>query len=428
MANTKKTAAEGNASAEKKTYDYASGKDYVYNFIKTIIDKHGPRLPGSAEEQAASHDIEKYLGEATGKPVVRESFKLAPVASIGAISLLGIYGFVMLVLYYVNPIISMVLTAIGFAYAIIQIFMYKGWFDKLWKQHDSQNLYSVIDGGEKIDYTIVYSGHMDSSWNWNHSDTTPQFFIPKTALFILSFLAILVFSIINVAKGNGSTFFNIGVDKDQLWMTFLPLITIPGLYFGATFLSWDKRVASPGAMDNLSGVGTAMFMGKYYKENPEKLPKNCRIICAALGSEEAGLKGSIAFMKAHKDDKDLLINPIFLNVDSVSDYDHFGVISGDLWQGTNFDKGLIDLSTEVFKSLDLKTQAFKNPIGGCDSTPFCKAGYRTVTLVAQNPVLSNYYHTMHDKYERLDQRTMEKMLEGLVLITEKLHEEYATKA
>ena len=52
---------------KKSGYDYNQAKNYVFNFIKTIIDEHGPRLPGSEEERAASIDIEKYMQEATGK-------------------------------------------------------------------------------------------------------------------------------------------------------------------------------------------------------------------------------------------------------------------------------------------------------------------------------------------------------------------------
>jgi Zn-dependent M28 family amino/carboxypeptidase len=212
------------------------------------------------------------------------------------------------------------------------------------------------------------------------------------------------------------------IGLDNLILTFGPLLFVPGLYYGATFLSWDKKIASPGAMDNLTGVGASIFMGKYFREHPERLPKNCRIIVSAMGSEEAGLKGSLAFTKKHKDDKELLINPIHINLDSISDYDHFGVISGDIWQMTNFDKNLIAIATDVYKSLGLKTQAFKNPVGGCDSTPFCKLGIPSVTLCAQNPVPTTYYHTKNDHYNRLDTRSLEKGLEGLVLITEKIQE------
>lgn len=425
MGNTKNTKpVKANEDAAKasssKKVNFAEGKDYVFGFIKTIIDKHGPRLPGSEEEHAASYDIEKYIGEATGKEVIREPFKVSPVASIGAIPIIGLIGFLLIAFYYVNPIIALVIALLTFAYAVIQIFMYKGWFDKLWVRHDSQNLYSVIDGSDKIDYTIMLSGHMDSSWNWNHSINTPQFFIIKLACFLVSFIAIIVFSIIRISIGYSSGIF--GIDLNHLVLTFGPILLVPGFYFGATFLSWDKKIASPGAMDNLSGIGAAMYMGKYYRENPEKLPKNCRIIVAALGSEEAGLKGSMAFVALHKNDKNLLINPINLNIDSMSDYDHFGVITGDLWQMTNFDPELIKIATDVFKSMGLKTQAFKNPIGGCDSTPFCKIGIPTVTLCAQNPVPTNYYHTTRDHYDRLDVRTIEKGLEAVVKITEKIQQ------
>ncbi len=411
-----------NSKVKEKKADntYTKARDYVFNFIKDVIDKHGPRLPGSQEEREAADTITIHMKEATGKDVVREPFNVAPIASIGAIPLLGMVGLISTALYYINPWISLVTMFLTFFYAIVQVFLYKGWFDRFWKQHESQNLYSVIDGGDKIDYTIVYSGHMDSSWNWNHSEKAPQTVIIKLVYFIVSMLTLLVFSLLRILA-DYSGWVNTNISTPYLViLTFLPIALIPGLYIGARFLSWDKTKAAPGAMDNLSGVGISIYMGKYFKENPEKLPANCRIVVAALGSEEAGLKGSLAFTKKHVGKTDLLINPISINLDGFSDYEHFGVISGDVWQMTTFSKELIDIAEEKFTSLKATFKVLKNPVGGCDSTPFCKLGIPTLTICAQNPVPTNYYHTLNDKYERLDQRALTKGIEGVVLLTEEI--------
>ena len=36
----------------------------IFDFCKVIIDKHGPRLPGSAEEKAAQKDIAAIMENA----------------------------------------------------------------------------------------------------------------------------------------------------------------------------------------------------------------------------------------------------------------------------------------------------------------------------------------------------------------------------
>lgn len=55
-------------------------------------------------------------------------------------------------------------------------------------------------------------------------------------------------------------------------------------------------------MDNATGIGLSYAVIKYFKENPDKMPKNCRIVDANIGSEEAGLRGSMHFAQEHRFD------------------------------------------------------------------------------------------------------------------------------
>ena len=110
------------------------GAKMIFDFCKVIIDKHGPRLPGSAEEKAAQKDIAAIMENATGvKPKV-EKFMLAPRASIGAIPYLGYAGFVALALYYIHPIPAFIVSLCTLLFAVVQVFTYKGWFDRFFKQ------------------------------------------------------------------------------------------------------------------------------------------------------------------------------------------------------------------------------------------------------------------------------------------------------
>ena len=401
------------------------GSKVIFDFVKQIIDKHGPRLPGSDEERAAQKDIAGIMEKETGvKPVV-EPFKFAPRASIGAIPYLGFVGFIALVLYYIHPIPALILAAGDLIFAIIQVFLYKGWFDRFFKQEISNNTYSVIDGKGKIDHTIVFSGHTDSSWCWKMAVKKPETMILRTVYGIVGIVAVAICSIIRLAVGMNS------VVKPEistaLWilMLIIPAVFIPGIYSLCIYLSHDKKIASPGAMDNLTGVGAAIYMGKYFKEHPEELPDNCRIIVAALGAEEAGLKGSFAFMKAHAGDKDLLIDPYFVNLDSLRDYDHFNAVKGDSWQGTKFDKDMQDMFVKAFKNAGVEPHIIVNPVGGCDSTPICKKGYKTITFAAQNPIATDYYHTYKDVYDDLNMQTLEKSVDILLDVTNQIHENHA---
>lgn len=402
-----------------------TGAKFIFDFCKTIIDKHGPRLPGSDEEKAAQADIAKIMENATGvKPTV-ENFKLAPRASIGAIPYLGYAGFVALALYYIHPVPAFIVSLCTLLFAVVQVFTYKGWFDRFFKQEESCNVYSVMEGKGEIDHTIVFSGHADSSWLWQMAAKNPKTMILRTVLGVVGVVSIIIGSLLRFIFNMWSV-----VKPEEmatplyLFLLITPLLFVYGLYSLCIYLSHDKKKASPGAMDNLTGVGASILMGKYFKENPEKLPDNCRVIIASLGSEEAGLKGSEAFMKAHAGDKNLLINPYFFNIDSLRDYEHFNAVKGDSWLMSKFDDDMKNMLVKAFENAGVKPNIIVNPVGGCDSTPICRAGYKTITFAAQKPDVTDYYHTYRDTCDGLDMNTLEKSVDIIIDVTEQIHEHH----
>lgn len=401
------------------------GAKMIFDFCKLIIDRHGPRLPGSEEEKAAQKDIAAIMEDATGvKPTV-EKFMLAPRASIGAIPYLGYAGFVALALYYIHPIPSFIVSLCTLLFAVVQVFTYKGWFDKFFKQEESCNVFSVMDGKGTIDHTIVFSGHADSSWLWQMAAKNPKTMILRTVLGVVGVVSVIIGSLLRFFAGMWSVVKPEAMATGYyIFLLITPLLFIYGLYSLCIYLTHDKKKASPGAMDNLTGVGASIFMGKYFKDNPDKLPDNCRVIIASLGSEEAGLKGSEAFMKAHAGDKDLLINPYFFNIDSLRDYDHFNAVKGDSWLMSKFDNDMKNMLVKAFENAGVKPNIIVNPVGGCDSTPICRAGYKTITFAAQKPDVTDYYHTYRDTCDGLNMNTLEKSVDIIIDVTEQIHEHH----
>lgn len=397
---------------------------YVVDFAKEIIDRTGPRLPTSPEEKLGAEMIAAKMEEATGKPSVTETFICAPRASIAAIPILGLIGIISFGLYYISPIASLFATVCDFILATIQVFTYSGKLDFLFKKGESRNVYNSVDPASgKTECTIVLAGHIDSSWNWNLSLTNPKTAIPKTVVGVVSILALLVMSVVAIAVGNIS-FMSIkdlataesygGLEIFRIVLYFLPLLCLPGCYWLSIYLTWDKKKAAPGAMDNLTGCGLAVALAKYYMENPDKAPENCRIVCMGFGSEEAGLKGASAFCEKHKNDGFFDDRTYVLNLDSFRDRDYFNVVNGDVWLGTTFDKDLTEVCYKVMDDMGLNPKVIKNPAGGCDSTPVMRIGVKTVTLNAQNPTTTDYYHTIKDTVENLDEDVLATSFELMV--------------
>ena len=191
-------------------------------------------------------------------------------------------------------------------------------------------------------------------------------------------------------------------------MHFLPVVTAIGCMFVVMWADPNPRNASRGAMDNATGCALSFAVTKYFHDHPEKMPKNCRIIDFNCGSEEAGLRGSIAFTREHKGEP-ILENTWNINIDSVAGKDFFEVVIKDDWQFCRFDTDLEKMFKDTFNELGIVSKTngcIHNPVGGCDSTPMTKAGMKSVTFAAQDPTLTYYYHTWHDMPERFELETV----------------------
>lgn len=406
----------------------------AFEIVEHAAKKIGSRLPGSDGEK----EYAAYMGDklrSIGIEPVREEFAVSPRASIGGIPYAGYLGLIMSALVYVALHLSAVWYGMALAsvvcwvWLILSVFLYKTWFDMFFKQEISQNTYGELlppDG--KYDYTIILSGHTDTSWCWRHSAHASKFKKTKPAMGLVATFAKVGFGVICflflTAVSIAMTVISSGVYFGEVWalkiansasfanflfaMHFLPVVTAIGCMFVVMWADPNPRNASRGAMDNATGCALSFAVTKYFHDHPEKMPKNCRIIDFNCGSEEAGLRGSIAFTREHKGEP-ILENTWNINLDSVADKDFFEVVIKDDWQFCRFDTDLEKMFKDTFNELGIVSKTngcIHNPVGGCDSTPMTKAGMKSVTFAAQDPTLTYYYHTWHDMPERFELETV----------------------
>ncbi len=392
-------------------------------FVKKI-EADGPRLPGTDEEKAACVKIQKEINDRLGLETKTEGFTFAPRASIGGICYLGYAGLAAMVVYYVGGIYGTILAGFMFScimlFVALQVIKYTGTFDLFFKQENSSNIIAeMLPSKGETKYTVYLGAHYDSSWCWKLSLKNPKTAIPKTAYGLVGAIAMIGISVLRACNYFGVFGYGQANYVIDLCTMLVPIAIIPGLYFITQYVSGDKTIASPGAMDNLTGLGCNMMLMKYFKEHPEDMPEGMRIVYLGFGAEEASLKGSLDYVKRHKEE--MLKEPSYmLNVDSIADPDYFEAIIGDLLQGTKFDSELIGFVHDTYKELGIKAKSIYNPVGGCDSTPFINAGIPTVTIAAQNPTTTYYYHTMHDKSERFSEDTLEQGLNVLYGVVKKI--------
>lgn len=349
----------------------------VYDIVNHASKNIGSRLPGTDNEKKFAAYMGDKLREIGIEPI-REEFAVSPRASIGGIPYAGWVGLALSALVYIAMGIpsvwyGMALVSIAvIVWLVCSVFLYKTWFDMFFKQEISQNTYGELlpeDG--KYDYTIVLSGHTDTSWNWRHSEhsyTKPKLGLIATfakvgfgalCFFFLAGTSIAVATIYTgYYFGAGwavEAFASPAFVNFMFAMRFMPLVTAIGSAFLIMWADPDPRNASRGAMDNATGCALSYVVTKYFKENPEKMPKNCRIIDFNCGSEEAGLRGSIAFTRMHKGEP-ILDNVWNINIDSVADKDYFEVVVKDDWQFCRFDKDLETMFKDTFAELGIESK------------------------------------------------------------------------
>ena len=421
----------------------------AYDLVTHAAKKIGSRLPGSEGERKYASYMGDKLREIGIEPKTEE-FSVSPRSSIGGIPYAGYVGLALCILTYFaqsnfNLWIAMAfVSVVTLVWLVCSVFLYKTWFDMFFRQRISQNVYGELlpeDG--KYDYTIILSGHTDTSWNWKHSEHAYRYkdnpiigiiatyakvgFGAVCALFMM--FASIAMGIISTGYLLGASWAHVAAQSASFLsfltlMNFIPMICAIGCGLLIMWCDPHEENASRGAMDNATGCALSYEVIKYFKENPDKMPKNCRIVDFNCGSEEAGLRGSIAFAKEHRNDG-MLQNAYNINIDSIADKDYFEVAIMDDWQFTRFDTDLEKMFTDTFKELGIESKTggkIHNPVGGCDSTPMTKAGVKSITFAAQNPILTYYYHTWRDLPERFDVDTVHTGFDVILSVVDKIAE------
>ena len=229
----------------------------AFEIVEHAAKKIGSRLPGSDGEK----EYAAYMGDklrSIGIEPVREEFAVSPRASIGGIPYAGYLGLIMSALVYVALHLSAVWYGMALAsvvcwvWLILSVFLYKTWFDMFFKQEISQNTYGELlppDG--KYDYTIILSGHTDTSWCWRHSAHASKFKKTKPAMGLVATFAKVGFGVICflflTAVSIAMTVISSGVYFGEVWalkiansasfanflfaMHFLPVVTAIGCMF-----------------------------------------------------------------------------------------------------------------------------------------------------------------------------------------------------
>lgn len=374
---------------------------YMIDEITHICKAFEKRDPGSnGEKQACEYMADVLKNDCGCDRVSVESFKENPGSFFGWIYFTITFVLAAVALFFVLPVLSIVLIVLGLVIAFLQFGLYKKAVDRFFPEKTGHNVTALKAPAGEVKRRIMFNGHPDAAWEWPVNYKLGGVGFEGHAIICgVGALYYLVLSIIYIAK-NGVHLGLIDTASPFFKAALCGLIFVPFL-FGLYFM-WNKNRVVDGANDNLSGCYMGIAILKALKDEGIEL-QNTELGVILTGSEEAGLRGSKAWCEAHKGEFDD-VPTIILSYDTIHDPKYLMTNYRDLNGTVKVDKDASDLFMEAAKELNIHcTKGMVPPLGGAtDSAAFAQAGFRATGITGLNHKLEDYYHTRRDTYDNMN--------------------------
>ena len=368
--------------------------------VCTTIPK---RNPGSVGEKMACEYFEKLCMEEYDCDEAHvEEFEEHPWSFFGWMWITFTLTLISAILMIAVPstvtaIIAIVFTALGWALALTQFGLYWKVVDFVFPKETGHSVWAVKKPKGEVKARVFFNGHVDAVWEW------PANYLGGGVLFegliIVAAIGTLYYLGLAIAFLAGAT-----ITK----LALIGIIFIPFQIYMYFMWHWwgdpqgENSGIVDGANDNLSGCYMGLAILKELKETGVEL-ENTEVGVLITGSEEAGLRGALAWAEAHQNDFNDVPTYIY-SYDTIFDPKYLMANYRDLNGTMKTDKGLNDLFMESAEELGIACiHGWVPPLGGAtDTAGFTKYGFRAGGVTGLNHNLQNYYHTRRDTYDNMN--------------------------
>jgi hypothetical protein len=381
--------------------------DYMYNFVKKVIDDIGPRASCSEEEKK----LGRLLVE-EWKPICdrvdAETFTCSPNAFLGFLPLTVLFYFAAVIAYWFLPPLSLAMAAISFIIVFFEFLLYREFVDFLFPRKQGENIIGAILPKGKPSRRVIVSGHMDSAYEFNFIYYLRNFAKPIVIIGLVGVFIALGGSLAKTIAyfsgfENTTAFTGIGITM----IAFTPII--------AMFLFFHSYKPVPGASDDMAAIAIVTGLGKYLDEaktNGDWYPEKTEVVMLATSSEEAGLRGAKRYASKHL--KELKATPTYgLFLETISDERYLTVTDREIWPVVKNDPELIKMAQDVAAHHNWPIAVRSIPLGAgsSDAAAFSAKGIPSICLLCQDisQAVPNY-HTRNDTYEYIRPQSLKVSL------------------
>lgn len=387
---------------------------YMTDGIRYICDNFKERAPGTHSERKAQKFLKAQLEEWADE-VEMEDFELHPHAFMGWIPMAGIICILSVIFYWItykgavnNPalaVISVVLTLFALSCLVIEFLMYREYVDFIFPKRISRNVMARRKPTGEVKRRIVFCGHTDAANEWTYSlHGGLKSLATVMGGSIGGLIGICIFDIIwliyDIAGG-------MYISKFWLVMGIIQLILIPFFVAILFFINW--KVVVDGANDNLTADFISMAVLKEMADNNKRY-ENTEVCCLLTGSEEAGLRGAVAYAKRHQEEFKAT-ETVVISMDTMREIEQLQIYTQGCTGTQKNSNAVGELLYEAGVNCGIEMKETDIYPGAVDAEGFSRYGIEAVGFCGVNHDPKTYYHTRLDTADNISEECINLSLD-----------------
>ncbi len=387
---------------------------FMVDGIRYICENFKERAPGTHSERKAQKFLKGEL-EQWADEVEIEDFDLHPHAFMGWIPPAGIIGIFSVLFYWLTykkvvlnsglAIVATLLTLFAVSCLVIEFLMYREYVDFLFPKKVSRNVMARRKPTGEVKRRIVFCGHTDAANEWTYSlHGGLKSLAPVMGGSIGGLIVITVFNIIwtiyDLSGGNYAS-------KFWLVMGIIQLIFVPFFIAILFFINW--KVIVDGANDNLTADYISMAVLKEMSDNNKRY-ENTEVCCLLSGSEEAGLRGAVAYAKRHQDELKE-IETVVIAMDTMREIEQLQIYTQGCTGTQKNSNAVGELVYEAGVNCGIEMKETDIYPGAVDAEGFSRYGIEAVGFCGVNHDPKTYYHTRLDTPDNISEECINLSLD-----------------